>query len=134
MGSDPAILAAYRRAFARLGVSVQVTFTRNAGIAPNVLSTSVTVSAVVRNYLPDTEAVARTNGSPTKQGAISQGDRILIVMAADLTNANSAFPLPLKKNDKATLVDTGAELNIIAVDPEKRSAAGAIEIRAAGVQ
>ncbi len=128
---DPAISAAYERAFARLGVAVQVTFSRIVGVAPAATITSVTVMAVVRDYVPDTEAVARTDSSMNKLGAITQGDRSIIVMASDL--AGASFPLPLKKNDKAVLVDTGEELNILAVDAMKRAAAGAIEVRASGV-
>lgn len=128
---DFAVNAAYNRAFARLGVAVPVTFTRNVGVAPNVTPATATVMAVVRDYLPDTESVARTGSTATKVGAITQGDRILIVMATDL--ANASFPLPLKKNDKATIVATGEELNIIAVDGTKRIAGGAIEVKASGV-
>lgn len=130
---DPAINAAYARAFARLGVAVSVTFKRATGFAPGAVTTqTATVMAVVRDYNPDTTSVAQTGYAATKIGAITEGDRVIIVMATDL--ANAAFPLPLKKNDKIIIVDTGDELNIVDVDAYKRAAAGAIELKAAGVQ
>lgn len=128
---DVAINASYNRAFARLGVAVSVTFKRVTGFAPNPVTTqSATVMAVVRNYQPETEAVARTGYAATKMGAITEGDRMIIVMATDL--ANAGFPLPLRKHDKI-IMDTGDELDITDVDAWKRAAGGAIELKAAGV-
>ena len=128
---DTAINGAYERAFARLGVAVSVTFKRVTGFAPNAVTTqSAAVMAVVRNYQPDTTSVAQTGYATTKQGAITEGDRMIIVMVTDLQAAG--FPLPLRKNDKV-IMDTGDELNITDVDSWKRAAAGAIELKAAGV-
>lgn len=129
---DFAINGAYARAFARQGVTVQVMFKRVTGSPPNpVTIQTATVPARVLNYQPDTTSVARGGYPATKPGAITQGDRSYIVMASDL--AAAGFPLPLQKNDKAIMVDTGNELNVTAVDAYKRAAAGAIELKAAGV-
>ena len=68
----------------------------------------------------------------TKLGGISENDRQIILMTSDLQAAR--YPLPLRKNDKIIIVETGDELNIIEVDAYKREIAGAIELRAAGVQ
>lgn len=130
MPADRAIVAAYKRAFSRLGVTVNVTFTRITGVAPNKVPVSATVAAVVRNYMPDTTEVEQTGISSSKLGAITQGDRLIIVMADDL--ASAGFPLPLAKNDKVT-VPTGDQLTIVSVDAFVRSAAGAIELRATGI-
>lgn len=129
---DFAINASYKRAFARLGVAVSVTFKRVTGFAPGIVTTqTATVMAVVRDYQSDTTAPAQMGFAATKVGAITEGDRMVIVMASDL--AAAGFPLPLRKNDKMLMVDTGDELNITDVDAFKRSGAGAIELKAAGV-
>lgn len=129
---DTAINASYKRAFARRGVAVQVTFKRVTGFAPNPVTTvTANVMAVVRDYQPDTTSPAQTGYAATKMGAITEGDRTIVVMGTDL--AAAAFPLPLKKNDKVTIVATGEELNVVSVDGTKRIAGGAIELKAAGV-
>lgn len=129
---DPAVVAAYGRAFARLGTTVQATFTRTTGQAPAVTTVSATVSVVARNYIADTTASAREGYSVSNVGSISQGDRFFIVQSGDL--AAKDFPLPLQKNDTIILIDTGEQMNIISADPFKRNAGGAIEVRASGVQ
>lgn len=137
MTADPSIVAAYRRAFARLGVATPVLITRITGRAPNAVPLSFQVTAVVRDMLPDTTAVAQTGYSPSKIGAITQTDRTIIVLASDL--AAAGFPLPLKKHDHVTLLDpvtlqpTAEVLDITDVDAGKRAAANAIELKAAGV-
>ena len=60
-----------------------------------------TVFATVRNYQPDTTAEAATGYSASRVGAISEGDRLLIVMARNLAAAD--FPLPLQKGDRVVL-------------------------------
>lgn len=127
MAVDPMIRDAYRRALARTGQSV--TFVRNVGVAPNITQTSATVTARVTTYTPDSAAVGRTESSARKLGAITQGDRKIIVLADDL--ANAGFPVPLQKNDKA-VVD-GETLNVMSVDPNTRGLAGAVELVVAGV-
>lgn len=130
MTADPSIVAAYRSAFARLGMTVEVTFTRITGVAPHKVPVSATVRAVVRNFMPNTTEVEQTGIADSKLGAISQGDRQMIVMAVDLAAKN--FPLPLQKNDKVTL-PSGEELTVTAVDAYTRAAADAIELKATGV-
>lgn len=130
MTIDPAINAAYLKAFARLGVSVSVTFKRVTGSAPGTVTTvTATVNAVVRGYNPDTTSPAREGYATTKVGSITEGARSLIVMATDLQSAG--FPLPVKKNDKI-IMDTGDQLTITDVDSWVRAAAGAIELKASG--
>lgn len=130
MTSDPSIVAAYRRAFARQGVAVPISLRRITGFAPNTATVSADIVAIVRDYVPDTTVVAETGFAASKQGAITQGDRVIIVMADDL--AQKRFPLPVRKNDRIML-PSGDVLNVIAVDAAKRAAAGAIELKAAGV-
>lgn len=133
---DPNITAAYGRALAKAGITV--TFQRWSGAAPNRnLVASATVTAVVRDYAPDGAAESQTGMSGSKQGAITQGDRMIIVLASDL--AAQRFPLPVLKNDRIQLPSyasgiEGDYLNVTEVDPYKRAAAGAIELKASGVQ
>lgn len=134
--SDTGAVAGYRRAIARAGITV--TFQRWAGAAPNrQLVSSATVTAVVRDYQPDTTAEARTGLAASKQGAITEGDRFIIVLADDL--AAQRYPLPVLKNDRIQLPSPasgieGDYLNVTEVDPFKRAMAGAIELKASGVQ
>ena len=129
MTADPNIVAAYRRGLARAAGRQQVTFMRPTGVAPNKAFFSATVIAVVQDYAPDSTSEAETDVSGRKLGAITQGDRTLIVMADDLAAQN--FPLPLVKNDKVELA-SGDQLNVVSVDAYKRQAAGAIEVKASG--
>jgi hypothetical protein len=129
--SDRNVVASYRRAIARAGVAVS--FERYAGQPPNrVLAFSSNVSAIVRDYAPDGASVDRTGYGPGRVGAITEGDRMVIVLAADL--AAQKFPLPIEKHDKVRRLDNGDLLDITEVDPFKRAIAGAIELKAAGVQ
>lgn len=132
--SDPNVVAAYRRAFVRCGVPVTVT--RLNGQSPNIAKFEVEVTAIVRNYTPDTTTVAETGFAASKVGAITQGDRMVILIAEDLAGLN--FPLPMKKNDRITVRDpitnaTVDVLNVTEVDPLKRAVGAAIELKAAGV-
>lgn len=124
---DPEFLAAYRAALMRNGQPV--TFVRNIGVAPHIRQVSATVTARVMTYTSDTDSVSRTDFSERKLGAITQGDRKLIVLCMDLYLAG--FPVPLVKNDKAIV--NGETLNITEVDPNTRQLAGAIELVATGV-
>ena len=117
-----------------------VTFQRLVGQPPSVTlspSGGAAVSAVVRNYLPDTTAEAASGYSASELGAITEGDRLLIVMACDL--AAAGFPLPLQKGDRVVLQagdelpPAGETLTVTRVDAQKRSFAGAIEVEAIGV-
>lgn len=127
MSPDPGIIAGYRRALARTGQ--QVTFIRANGFTPHVAEFSATVMARVMSYTPDSSVVGRTDFSANKLGAITQGDRKIIVLEADLADAH--FPLPLRKHDKAVV--NGETLDILQVDPNTREKGGAIELVAAGV-
>jgi hypothetical protein len=109
-----------------------VRFERVTGFAPNVVIISATVTAKVMKYALDTVTVSETGYPASKQGAIRQGDREVLVMAADL--AAQGFPLPVLKSDRIIIDATGDTLNIIAVDAHKRAMVGCIEIDAAGVQ
>jgi hypothetical protein len=128
---NPGIVAAYERALLKAGV--QIVVKRITGFAPNPTATfSAWVVAIVRDYQTDTTQPAQEGYAATKIGAIGEGDRMIILMATDLETAR--FPLPLRKNDRIVIVDTGDELNIVDVDAYKRAAAGAIELKAASVQ
>ena len=128
IASDPAALAGYRRALAKNGVPVTVT--RITGFAPNTVPFKANVLAIVRNYVPNSTAVAEEGSSVSKPGAITIGQRMVILLADDLQA--KGFPLPLQKNDLITL-KSGDPLNVDAVDALKRAAAGAIELKASGV-
>jgi hypothetical protein len=125
--TDPSAVAGYRRALARRGV--EVIFVRINGAAPHAAQVQATVMAIVTGYTPDSGQVGRTGFSETRLGAITQGDRKIVVLSDDL--AGQFYPLPVAKNDKAIV--NGETLTITAVDPNTRSLAGAIELTAAGV-
>jgi hypothetical protein len=130
MTPNPAIVASYDRALLKRGM--QVIVKRVTGFAPNpTASISAWVVAMVTDYQPDTTQPAQTGYAATKMGAITEGDRLVILMATDLEAKR--FPLPLQKNDKIIIVDTGDELNVIDVDGYKRAVAGAVELKAASV-
>jgi|GEM_PF-2376610 len=130
--TDPAIVAAYTRAFARMGVAVSVTIKRETGFAPGPVTTvTASVMAIVRDYQPDRPSASREGYSSSEVGGLTQGDRLVIVMTSDLQAAS--FPLPVRKNDRVVINATGDELNVVDVDAYKRAAAGAIELKAAGI-
>ncbi len=122
---DPRYQKMTARMIAKAGGAAQVTFQRVTGLAPNTTLVSATVTAHVRNYQPDTTEASKTGYSASQPGAITLGDREILVMAADLTAQN--FPLPLKKGDNALVADTGEKLKITHVDSTKRAIAGCIE-------
>src|SRR6516225_1529638 len=128
--TDPSAEAFTRQGILLVGIPVR--FERVTGFAPNATTISATVTAKVMKYALDTVTVAETGYPASKQGAIRQGDREVLVMATDL--AAQGFPLPVLKSDRIVLLATGDALNIIAVDANKRAMAGCIEIDAAGVQ
>ena len=128
--TDPSAEAFTRQGIQLVGIPVR--FERVTGFAPNATTISATVTAKVMKYALDTVTVAETGYPASKQGAIRQGDREVLVMATDL--AAQGFPLPVLKSDRIVLLATGDTLSIIAVDANKRAMAGCIEIDAAGVQ
>ena len=128
--SDLSAVAAYREAFAVNGVGV--TIQRVSGYAPNVTTVaSVAVTAIVRNVTADTTAAAQSGLSAATPGAVQQADRLVIVLADDLTAAG--FPVPVARGDQVVLPDASEIVNVIRVDPYKRALAGAVEIFVAGV-
>jgi hypothetical protein len=64
------------------------------------------------------------------EGAVTLGDKMIIVLEEDLLLQE--FPVPLRKNDKAFV--KGEWLNIETLDPSKRGVAGAIEVHAKGTK
>jgi hypothetical protein len=126
---DSEIEAAHREAIAAAD-GQRVTVKRITGVAPNATVVSAEVAARVDTMTPATDEVSRTGHSATKPGAITQTQRKLLVMAADLSA--QGYPLPVKKNDEITLAD-GSRLSVVDSDPHKRASGGAIEIIAAGV-
>lgn len=128
--SDPAVLAGYRRALARAGRLV--TIERWIGQPPNrVLSAGAEVKAIVRDYTPDGQVVGQSGYGAGRPGAITEGDRFVLMLEDDLKAKR--FPLPLQKHDKVRLAPD-ILLDVVLVDPYKRAVAGAIELKAAGVQ
>lgn len=124
--------AAYITALAIAGQPV--TFQRLVGQAPNVTlspANGATVTAVVKQYTPDTTQNSATGYSASQIGSVTVGDRTILVLASAL--ADAGFPLPVKKGDQAVIVSTGETLSVVAVDAAKRFAAGCIELRAMGV-
>lgn len=130
MNVDSAIQEATRRALYRASGALQVTFTRVTGIAPNANTTAATVTAVVRDYTIDTQEMGQEGMKPSDIGAITQGDREVLVMADDLVSAG--FPMPLQKGDLIA-AETSEKMHIVRIDALKRGVAGCIEIVAAGV-
>jgi hypothetical protein len=125
---DRVIMAAYSRAIARR--PEQVTIERLTGDAPNVTSQSANVAAVVRNVSADsTNEGVEGSVSP---GGIPQNGVEIIVLAADLEA--TSFPMPVEEYDRVTLSSTGARLTVVNVDTHARALAGAIVLRAAGVE
>jgi hypothetical protein len=125
--ADPALQAFTAQGVYRAGVAV--TFQRLT--AAGVVTASAQVTALVRNALADTTGPAEAGYSTSKPDAITQEDRQIIVMSADL--AALGFPLPLQKTDRVLIPDaTGEVCEVIRIDPYKRALAGAIEIVATG--
>ena len=122
---DPRLQATTARMIYKASGGAQVTFQRVAGLAPNTTLVSATVTALVRNYMPDGVAESAGGYSGSQIGAISLGDRQILVMASDLEA--QGFPLPLKKGDNALVADTGEKLKITRVDMTKRAIAACIE-------
>lgn len=127
--TDPSMQAAYRRALAKTGETVQIQ--RITGVAPTATIFSVSVNANVQDAMPDPRLLAESGYGASKIGAITQTRRKVIVMASDL--AALSFPLPVQKGDKIVTADSG-KLTVSDVDSHKRSIAGAIEIDAVAVQ
>lgn len=125
---DPSAQAFTEQAVQLVGVAV--TFQRLTGYSPNVTMISAPVTAIVRMMIADTEEESRTGYSASQPGSISQEDRQVIVMGADLSAAG--FPLPIVKGDKVIVTETGEEFDVTRVDLYKRLYAGAIELYATG--
>jgi len=132
--ADPAAVAAYREALSPppVGAGVSVVINQVSGFAPNfTVDASATVNAAVRMILADRTAPAADGLGAAQPGAIEQGDRIVIVMADDLTAAG--FPRPMQRGDQVVLPNASEVLNVLRVDPYKRAFAGAIELTVVGV-
>jgi hypothetical protein len=118
-----AATAAYHHSIWRRGE--KVTFRRISGQAPNVQVFDAVVIAIVKSYQP------RPSPMPVEpEGAITLGDKMVIVLDEDLRRQQ--FPLPLRKNDKVFV--KGEWLNIERLDRSKRGVAGAIELHAKGAK
>jgi hypothetical protein len=123
-----------RTASAIYGRGQSVTFSRWTGAPPNRTqnpSGGATVTAMVATYQPDGAAASAAGYGVSQVGSITEGDRFLIVMAADLTAAE--FPLPVQKGDQIALSLTGETVTVTRADPHKRAIAGAIEVWVVGV-
>jgi len=120
--------AALRNMIAQIGESV--TFQRLSGVDASTTITSVSIMARVRGYNPETTEVAESGYSVSQVGALTQTQRKIVVVAADL--AAAGFPLPVLKHDKILLAD-GTKGDVTEVDAHKRSTSGGIEITIAEI-
>ena len=108
--AESKVMNASAVAFTRAGVyrvGVACTFQRLVGSPPSVTLSpagGARVTAVVRNYLPDTTQESATGYSASQVGSISQGDRQILVMADDL--AAAGFVLPVRKGDQVLVADS----------------------------
>lgn len=130
---DPSLQA--RTAAAIYARGETVTFSRWIGAPPSRTQSpagGATVTAMVATYRADTIAARSAGYSASNVGAITEGDRFLIVMSADLEAAG--FALPVQKGDQVELSLTGETLTVSRSDAHKRQIAGAIEIWAVGAQ
>ena len=99
---DASMQADHARAIGARGQSV--TFSRWIGAPPSRTQNpagGATVTAMVATYQLDGRQAASAGYSASQIGSITEGDRFLIVMAADLTAAG--FTLPVQKGDQAVL-------------------------------
>ena len=125
---DVSAQSALRNMIAQIGESV--TFQRISGVAPNATVLSVEIMARVRGYSPESAEVSQTGYAAAQAGSITQTDRKVIVVAADL--AAAGFPLPVLKNDKVILADN-TKSNVTMIDAHKRSFSGGIELTVAEI-
>lgn len=120
-------------AFTAQGVAiagVPVVYARNTGLAPNVVTTTASLTAIVRTVAPDATSMTQAGASPPR-AALNQDQRLLIVMAADLAAAGIA--LPTQRGDTVTIPATGETLNVTRADPYKRALTGTVEIYASAI-
>ncbi len=103
------VKASYRQAIVAAATTVVVR--RYTGTGENAPFFDVSVGARVVGYEPH-----------ELLGLIQQGDRRVIMLAEDLSDAQ--FPLPLRKGDKVLV--RGRELNIEAVDDNTRRVQGVL--------
>lgn len=111
---------------------VTVTISRESGFAPNVTTVSATITALVQNVQVDANAQSDTGLSSSQPGSISQDDRVLKFMAADLDA--QGFASPVAKGDVVQLPSTSELLIVSRVDAYKFAMAGVVEIYVTGVQ
>ena len=104
---------------------------RTTGFAPDAITVSVALDAFILSVTPNSTETAQAGLSASSPGAIGQNDRLVIVMAQDLSNAG--FALPVVVGDQVTLPNSAEILAITRVDAYKRAVAGAIELTCAGV-
>lgn len=131
MTVDPSAQAFTAQGIYRRGVAC--TFQRLSGFPPNpvVVAYSAAVVASIHTAIADTQETARTGYSASSEGSVSQDDRLVIVMAADL--AAQGFPFPPAKDDRIVVTATGDKFNVTKVDLYKRDLAGAIELTVTGI-
>jgi hypothetical protein len=127
--TNPAMTAAYTRAFPKAGVTV--TIQRVTGFAPNVATlASASVTAIIRKITSDTTMTAQAGSRAFEPGTVRQADRWGMVMVSDL--AAQGFPVPLAVGDQIVLPDSTEILDILRVDAYERRVAGAVEFECVG--
>jgi hypothetical protein len=126
---NPSAAALLEQAIERVGTTIQIQ--RKFGQPPSATTFTVIIPAIVQNAQPDGNAEAQAGLAASQMGAISQNDRLVILMATALQLAR--FPLPVQKGDVVILPLTGDTFSVTKIDPYKRDMAGAIELTISGV-
>lgn len=111
-------------------------YSRNVGLAPNIVSTNVAFKAAVRTFAPDDASPSQDGLSASAPGAIDQDQRLIIAMLADVNQ--KGVLLPVQRGDTVTITMRDANRAVVSVetlsvtraDPYKRAYAGAVEIMA----
>jgi hypothetical protein len=127
--TNPSAVAFWRTAIRKRGVKVAVE--RISGYAPNTVTFTAGVKAIVEKVTPDSAAPSRDGRGASEPGAITQDDRSAIMLAEDLCSAR--FPLPLKKGDRVVLPETCEAFDVTGIDPYELAIAGAIKLTLTGV-
>ncbi|MDR3495294.1 MAG: hypothetical protein P4L82_11900 [Ancalomicrobiaceae bacterium] len=112
------------------GVAVQLV--RLSGYAPNVVSFTADVSALVEQATDAAADVTRAGISASEPGNVSQTSRKVTVLADDLKAKR--FPLPIVKGDKLIIKATGDEYTVGDADAYRRAFLGVVDLTVAGLK
>ena len=110
---NPSAAALLERAIERVGTQIQIQ--RKWGQPPSAYTFTVSIPAIVQNAQPDGTAERQAGLASSQMGAISQNDRLVILMATALQSAR--VPLPVQKGDVVILPLTGDTFSVTKIDP-----------------